>query len=117
MDALLGAGASGEYMSRKKRVYKWMTKIDNHHRTRLTFPQFVPIRYEGVFGRQTNAVIKEKKIPPTAMFNQLSTRYERLALNQAHVKDGMIPINRAMIDSRINNSDFLGNDGSRCGSF
>ena len=52
---------------------------------------------EGVLGRQISAVMREKKIPPNAMFNQLDAMYSRLALKYAHVKLGMIPINNAIM--------------------
>tara|TARA_B110000014_G_scaffold236939_2_gene202548 strand:+ start:453 stop:641 length:189 start_codon:yes stop_codon:yes gene_type:complete len=42
------------------------------------------------------------------MFNQLSDKYFGLALKYAQVKLGMIPINKAMMDSRNRISDFGG---------
>ena len=47
------------------------------------------------------------------MFNQLSDKYFALALKYAHVKLGMIPMNKAMMDSRSKSSDFGGAFGIR----
>ncbi len=69
------------------------------------------MEYEGVFGLHKNALIMEKKIPPTAMLSQLSDIYPGLALKYAHVKLGNIPMKNVMIDSRIMSSFFGGTLG------